>query len=95
MLASGLDGIRREVDPGPPLNRNIFDMTSAEKEELNITQLPGTLNEALQELKVDSVLQGALGEHIFSHFIQAKEAIWREYRAQVHSWELDQYLGSY
>ena len=70
-------------------------MTSAEKEELNITQLPGTLNEALQELKVDSVLQGALGEHIFSHFIQAKEAIWREYRAQVHSWELDQYLGSY
>ena len=95
MLASGLDGIRREVDPGPPLNRNIFDMTQAEKEELNITQLPGTLHEALQELKIDSVLQAALGEHIFAQFVQAKEAIWREYRAQVHSWELKQYLGSY
>jgi glutamine synthetase len=37
----------------------------------------------------------ALGEHIFEHFVAAKEQEWQEYIAQVHDWEIEQYLASY
>jgi glutamine synthetase len=95
MLAAGLDGIDNQRDPGPPVNRNIFGMSPDEKEELKIRQLPGTLYEALQELRRDSTMREALGEHIYENFIQAKEEVWRQYQAEVHQWELDRYLGSY
>ena len=95
MLAAGLDGIGNQIDPGPPVNRNVFGMTAREKEELNIRQLPGTLYEALQELKQNEVMRDVLGDHIFDNFIQAKEDVWWQYQAEVHQWELDRYLGSY
>ena len=95
MLRSGLEGIEKKIEPGPPVNRNVFDMTEQEKTELNITQLPGSLNEALQALREDSLMQETLGEHIYQRFLGAKEEVWREYCAQVHTWELDRYLGAY
>jgi glutamine synthetase len=95
MLRSGLDGIDRSLDPGPPVNLNIFDMSPEETRELNIGQLPANLHLALQELRRDALLREALGDHVWDHFLRAKEAVWREYSAQVHAWELDRYLGSY
>jgi len=95
MLRAGLDGIENRTDPGPAVNLNIFAMTDQEKESHNISQLPGNLYEALQELKANAMLREALGDHIWNHLIKAKELVWREYSAQVHPWELDRYLGSY
>jgi glutamine synthetase len=95
MLRSGLDGIDRRLDPGQPVNRNIFDMSPQEKRELNISQLPASLHLALEELSRDELLRGVLGEHVFQQFLRAKEEVWRDYSAQVHAWELDRYLGSY
>jgi glutamine synthetase len=95
MLAAGLDGIRNRIDPGPPVNVNIFDLTPGQKQELGIRQLPGDLNEALVELAGDEVLRNALGEHIYEHFVRAKGQVWSEYSAQVHAWELDRYLATY
>ena len=42
----------------------------------------------------DTVLD-ALGEHIATHFIAAKEGAWHEFIAQVHPWELERYLGRF
>jgi len=70
-------------------------MSEQEKMELNISQLPSILFLALGALKADPVMADALGEHIFKHFLRAKYGIWREYCAQVHQWELEQYLGAY
>ena len=95
MLAAGLDGIENSIDPGPPVNLNIFDMSETAKKERGITQLPRNLREALDELSQDEVLKEALGSHIFSHIIYAKTNVWREYSAQVSQWELDRYLGAY
>ncbi|MFO7653153.1 MAG: type I glutamate--ammonia ligase [Candidatus Krumholzibacteriia bacterium] len=95
MLRAGLDGIDRKLDPGPPLNRNIFHMSDAEKLEMNIRQLPASLMEAVQALKGDPVILEALGPHVAENYIHAKEEVWRVYSAQVHQWELDRYLGSY
>lgn len=95
MLAAGLDGIERELDPGPPVNRNIYEMSEEERREKGIHSLPGDLDRAVDALEQDHVVRDALGEHIFTHFVAAKRAEWAEYIAQVHPWETERYLGVY
>jgi len=95
MMASGLDGIEREVDCGEPVNRNIFDMSQREKKRLKIVQLPASLDEALDFLEKDKLLRDALGDHIFDHFIFNKRTEWADYIKEIHDWELDRYLDRY
>jgi glutamine synthetase len=95
MLQSGLDGIQRKIDPGPPVNKNIFEMSHREKRRLRIDDLPHDLNEALKALKKDEVVRSALSEHIYANFVAAKQAALAEYNSVVHKWELDRYLASY
>lgn len=92
MLKAGLDGIKNKIMPPEPVDRNVYDMDADDRAELNIESLPGNLYEAIQELKKDEVVQEALGEHIYKHFIEAKKIEWDIYRTQVHQWEIDQYL---
>lgn len=95
MLAAGLDGIEKGFLPPPPIQRNIYRMTVRERRKHKIRELPGTLREALEALRKDKVIQEALGEHVYTHFVQAKQMEWDEYRVTVHQWELDRYLAMY
>ncbi len=95
MLAAGLDGIDRRLDPGPPLNRNIYAMTEDELDQLGIQVLPRNLDEAIRELLADEVVCATLGGHIVDHLRQAKRLEWREYVSRVHPWEVDRYLTTF
>ncbi len=95
MLSAGLDGMANKMDPGPPVNKNVYKMSQRERRRLKIEELPEDLNQAVLELKKSKLCQEALGEHIFTHFVEAKETIWHEYIAQVHPWEHDRYLMRY
>jgi glutamine synthetase len=95
MLKAGLDGVARKIDPGPPVNKNIYQMSQRERKRLKITELPANLSEALDFLEKDGVVLDALGPHIARHYIEAKREVWREYSAQVHDWEVDRYIGVY
>ncbi|OFX28010.1 MAG: type I glutamate--ammonia ligase [Armatimonadetes bacterium RBG_16_67_12] len=95
MLAAGLDGIKRKVDPGAPLNRNIYAMTEDELEKLKINVLPRNLEEAMQALTADRLVKETLGSHIVEHLAVAKKLEWREYIAAVHPWEIDRYLTEF
>ena len=92
MLAAGLDGIRRDLVPPPPVEENVYEFDSRELLSHDIESLPGTLEEALQELEKDSVIAEVFGEHTFRRYLEAKRLEWDEYRIQVSSWELDRYL---
>ena len=94
-LAAGLDGLEKEVDPGPPVETNVWELSEEERAEAGIRTLPANLGEAIGELEQDSVLKDALGEHIFEHFVEAKREEWSDYIAQVSDWELNRYLGQY
>jgi DNA topoisomerase IA len=72
MLASGLDGIRRNLVPPPPVEENVFKFDSEQLRSHDIACLPGTLEEALKELEQDQVIAEALGEHTFRRYLQAK-----------------------
>ncbi len=95
MLAAGLDGIEKKLTPPDPVEENLYHFDAAKLESRKIRQLPGTLREALEELKADEVISNALGEHIFERFVEAKQEEWDEYRMQVSAWEVDRYLEAY
>jgi len=95
MMSAGLDGVKRELHPGPPINKNIFTMSNREKRRLRIGQLPANLSDALDELEKDDVVKTALGDHIFDNYLRAKRQEWQEYISHVHPWEQERYLGEY
>jgi glutamine synthetase len=95
MLRAGLDGIDKKIDPGPPINKNIFEMSHRERRHLRIDELPGNLSDALDELEKDDLVRETLGEHLFGHFVAAKRAEWHDYIRHVSPWEIDRYLGGY
>lgn len=54
IVAAGLDGIRKKMDPGNPVNLDIFKMTESQRKEHGIKSLPGSLEESLAALRSDS-----------------------------------------
>lgn len=54
MAAAGLDGIKKKIDPGDPIDQNIYQLTAEKRKEFGVKELPGSLEEALQELESDN-----------------------------------------
>lgn len=92
ILAASLDGIDKGLDAPPPVNEDVYDFDEDDLRERAIGVLPGTLDEALQELAADAVIKEALGEHVYQAFSRAKQAEWNDYRIRVTEWELARYL---
>ena len=69
-------------------------MTPAQRAAAGIDLLPQSLAEALDVMEDSTLVQEALGEHVFDYFIRNKRREWDEYKEQVTPWELDRYLGS-
>ncbi len=90
-LAAGLDGIERQLDPGEPNLGNLYTADLETMARRGVRTLPQSLPEALAYLEEDGVVREALGP-IADEFIRLKRDEWREYHAQVESWELGRYL---
>jgi glutamine synthetase len=95
MIAAGLDGVEKGLELGEPVEESLFEMDATTIAAKSIKELPGTLGEALDELEKDDVIREALGDHVFSHFVDAKRAEWDEYRTQVSDWEVERYLEAF
>ncbi|HIQ04114.1 MAG TPA: type I glutamate--ammonia ligase, partial [Anaerolineae bacterium] len=92
MLMAGLDGIKRGLTPPPPAEEDLYHLDPG---RLALETLPGSLDEALDELHKDEVVKAALGEHVYGRYIEAKQQEWNEYRLHVSQWELNRYLAIY
>ena len=95
MLAAGLDGIKRKQAAPPPVEQPADRLSAEERADLGIAPLPADLREALDALDADAVVREALGEAIHARFRAAKSVEWEVYRARVHEWELEQFLGTF
>jgi glutamine synthetase len=95
MLNSGLDGIKNDLPVPDSVDEDIFEMTAKQMDDAGIIVLPGSLREAIEELKANPIAKETLGAHIFEKYIEMKEAEWDDYRCAVTEWELDTYLGVY
>ncbi len=94
-LKAGLDGIKNKIEPGEQTTDNIYDMNAIERAKRGIESLPGDIMKAVEYLNQNSIIKETLGQHIYEHFVVAKEVEWHDYSTQVHDWELDQYLMKY
>ncbi|RKY59203.1 MAG: glutamine synthetase [Candidatus Latescibacterota bacterium] len=92
MLAAGLEGIKRGYELPPPVERNVYEMTDEEREELGIRTLPGSLWEAIQLAEGSELVRETLGGHIFYKLIENKKIEWERYRTRVTAYELEEYL---
>jgi glutamine synthetase len=54
IVAAGLNGIKKKMDPGSSVDSDIYKMSDQNKSRLGIKSLPGSLTEALEELNCDS-----------------------------------------
>jgi glutamine synthetase len=100
VLAAGLDGIERELDPGDPTTElNLHELSDERRAELGIELLPANLLDATRELERDDVLRAALGhtgrEDYVDYFIRVKRGEWQEAHEQITQWEIDRYLQLY
>jgi glutamine synthetase len=92
LIAAGLDGIERDLDPGEPRRENLYDLSGEELKEKDIDLLPHTLSEACDALEADGVICKALGMEFAQEFIELKRQEWDNYNRHVSRWEVDRYL---
>jgi glutamine synthetase len=96
MLAAGLDGVARGLDPGEPNNANLYEMHPEERAAQGIELLPANLLDATRELEHNEPLRAALGRtrdgDYVDYFINVKLKEWQAAHEQITQWELDRYL---
>jgi len=99
VLAAGLDGIERGLDPGDPTNINMYETSEEDRKKLGIETLPANLLDATRELERCDVMRKALGsvgdEDYVDYFIRCKRREWQQAHEQITRWELDRYLQLY
>ena len=91
-LAAGLDGIKKKIEPGDPLMKDVYELSPQEKREYGVGELPTTLRDALDHLASDEVLQKVLGSHIFDAFMSLKVDEWNQYCLYITPWEYMKYF---
>lgn len=91
VIAAGLDGVERKLDPGVPRNTNLYAWSEAELAEAGIGLLPQHLGDALDALEADPLICDALGP-VADEFLKLKRMEWLEYQRHVSDWEIKQYL---
>ncbi|MAF33779.1 MAG: hypothetical protein CL941_07505 [Desulfobacter sp.] len=91
-IAAGLDGIKREIDPGEPvIGESVWDMPYEERRERGMTPLPQDLEWACDALEKDEVGKSGLGA-IADDYIRLKRAEWGQFMMHVTGWEVERYI---
>lgn len=94
-LQAGLNGIENEMQLPPCVQGNLFGMKPEELENRHVERIPETLGDAIETYRDNAFIREVLGEHIYVKYLEAKEEEWRDFRAQVTDWEVNQYLYKY
>jgi glutamine synthetase len=96
ILAAGLDGIERQLDPGDPNSENLYAVRYEELRKRGLETLPPNLLDAVEELERDDVIRASLGrgrdEDYLDYYARVKRDEWSRYHEQVTAWEVSEYL---
>ncbi len=92
MLKAGLEGIKNKYPLPEPLEVSAYEMEEIERKARKIEELPGSLIEAIEIAEESKLLKEALGEHIYTKFLENKKIEWDNYRTKVTDYEIKRYL---
>ncbi|MDX1353463.1 MAG: type III glutamate--ammonia ligase [Thiomicrorhabdus sp.] len=92
IIAAGLDGIEKKLNPGEPRNINHYKLSFDELDDLGIETLPQSLHEAIEELEQSTLFKEQFGEEFVKEFIDIKRMEWIDYQRHVSDWEINRYV---
>jgi glutamine synthetase len=95
LIAAGLDGIDRRLDPGPACSEDLFALSMAEVRARGIALLPQSLEAALEALEDSELMRQTLGATLHGEFVRLKRDEWLGYARHVSAWELDRYAAHF
>jgi glutamine synthetase len=96
MLAAGLDGVRRHLEPPPPIGDNLYET------DIPVKSLPGSLHEVVSCLGTSDFMREALGDSTIDYLVMKREEEWKDYASitgvsassEITDWEIERYLLS-
>jgi glutamine synthetase len=95
LIAAGLDGIDRELDPGPACTDDLFALSLPTIRERGIALLPQSLDAAIDALDASALMQQTLGTTLHREFVRLKRDEWLTYARHVSAWELERYAATF
>jgi glutamine synthetase len=95
LLAAGLDGVKRKLDPGQPALVDPDTLTEPERQRRGIRRLPTCLGDALDALERDEVLQQAMGEALAKEYLAVKRSEVRGFEGKDVAFEIQEHFYKY
>ncbi|MGB9887102.1 MAG: glutamine synthetase family protein [Moorellales bacterium] len=95
LFRAGLAGVSQGLEPSPPVPENLYRSKGGGHREPRGACLPRTLEQALEAMREDDLVRETLGETLFDLYYRAKLREWERFIAEVHPWELEEYLKAY
>jgi glutamine synthetase len=95
LLAAGLDGMERKLDPGEAALVDPDALSDAERKRRGIQRLPTSLAEALDALERDEVLRAALGDVLAKEYLVVKRSEARAFAGKDVAFEIAEHFYKY
>ncbi|MFQ5557030.1 MAG: glutamine synthetase, partial [Acidimicrobiales bacterium] len=95
VIAAGLDGIEKGLEPGEPLLADPARLSDEERLGRGIRRLPTSLEEAVDALERDEVLMEAMGPLLSKEYVIVKRAVWDGFKGKDLEFELAQHFYKY
>ncbi len=93
VMSAGLDGIRRKIDSGDPVDENIYSLTVERRKQLGVKELPGSLKESINCLKSDGeFLKPIFTDDLIEKIIENSMAEYTQVSARPHPYEFYLYF---
>ena len=94
ILAAGLDGIERRIEPPQPTDKDLFESG------VTLKSLPGSLEEALDSLEKSTMMRKVLGDSVVDALVALRKLEWKEYvestgdpgSSEITDWEIERYM---
>jgi glutamine synthetase len=94
LLAAGLEGVSKGLDPGDPIEDLTYDWTTTGPKggDVQATRLPRTLLEAIESFETDPLTRTVFHDEFISAYVDMKVEEWESYHSRVTEWERETYL---
>lgn len=97
IMCAGIDGILNKIDPGAPVDENLYEMSTEEMAKRGISGVPSTLKEAIDALEADNEFLrqgGVFSDDLLETWIQKGNDEWTEFLLQPTPFEFYQYYDA-
>ena len=95
LLLAGLDGIKNKIDPGDPVEENVYKLSAEKKREYKIGSLPVSLKGALDSLQSDQkFLEEVFTKDFLEKYAELKHKEYVAFAQTPTAWEVSMYADA-